>query len=46
MLLVPESLAEYEEMKEILDQALESFASLSVRSVFCSKAVPVLRQIL
>jgi hypothetical protein len=46
MLLVPESLAEYEEMKEILDRALESFASLSVRSVFCSKAVPVLRQIL
>jgi hypothetical protein len=44
ILLIPESQSEYEELKETLDRALEMFASLSVRSVFCSKAVPILRQ--
>jgi hypothetical protein len=46
ILLIPESQTEYEEIKEILDRALDMFASLSVRSVFCSKAVPNLRQMM
>ncbi|KAJ5102958.1 hypothetical protein N7532_003487 [Penicillium argentinense] len=45
-LLNPESPTEFEESKEILAKALDLFASLSVRSVFCSKAVPVVRQII
>ncbi|KAJ5733467.1 hypothetical protein N7493_002253 [Penicillium malachiteum] len=45
-LLHSESQAEFEETKEILSKALDMFASLSVRSVFCSKAVPVVRQII
>ncbi|CAG7922092.1 unnamed protein product [Penicillium olsonii] len=46
ILLIPESQPEYQDTKDILDRALEMFASLSVRSVFSSKAVPVLRQMI
>jgi hypothetical protein len=46
ILLIPESQSEYEEIKDILDRALDMFASLSVRSVFCSKAVPIIRQMM
>ncbi|KAJ5824490.1 hypothetical protein N7447_006830 [Penicillium robsamsonii] len=46
ILLIPEGQHEYEEIKEILDRALDMFASLSVRSVFCSKAVPIIRQMI
>lgn len=46
IILIPESQSEYEEIKEILDRALDMFASLSVRSVFCSKAVPILRRMM
>ncbi|KAJ5498503.1 hypothetical protein N7453_007554 [Penicillium expansum] len=46
ILLIPEGQSEYEEIKEILDRALDMFASLSVRSVFCSKAVPIIRQMI
>lgn len=42
----PENAAEFDEIKEILHSALDMFASLSVRSIFCSKAVPVIRQIM
>ncbi|KAJ5591668.1 uncharacterized protein N7459_002037 [Penicillium hispanicum] len=45
-LMHPENPAEFDDTKEILKQALELFASLSVRSVFCSKAVPVVRQLI
>ncbi|KAJ5815216.1 hypothetical protein N7474_006993 [Penicillium riverlandense] len=45
-LLSPESVAEYDEIKGLLDSALDMFATLSVRSIFCSKAVPVIRHIL
>lgn len=41
-----ENQAEFDEIKEILDKALELFASLSVRSAFSSKAVPIVRQIM
>lgn len=41
-----ENRAGFDEIKEILDKALELFASLSVRSPFSSKAVPVVRQIM
>jgi hypothetical protein len=46
ILLIPEGQSEYEEIKDILNRALDMFASLSVRSVFCSKAVPVIRQMM
>ncbi|KAJ5788169.1 hypothetical protein N7457_003159 [Penicillium paradoxum] len=46
ILLIPENQSEYEEIKELLDRALDMFASLSVRSVFCSKAVPIIRQMI
>lgn len=46
ILLIPEGQSEYEEIKDILDRALDMFASLSVRSVFCSKAVPIIRQMM
>ncbi|KAJ5542964.1 hypothetical protein N7461_008967 [Penicillium sp. DV-2018c] len=46
ILLIPEGQAEYEEIKNILDRVLDIFASLSTRSVFCSKAVPVIRQMI
>lgn len=46
ILLIPEGQSEYEEIKDILDRALDMFASLSVRSVFCSKAVPIIRQMI
>ncbi|CAI7582443.1 unnamed protein product [Penicillium palitans] len=46
ILLIPEAQSEYEEIKDILDRALDMFASLSVRSVFCSKAVPIIRQMI
>ncbi|KAJ5668913.1 hypothetical protein N7462_009983 [Penicillium macrosclerotiorum] len=42
----PESQAEFDETKETLTKALDMFASLSVRSIFCSKAVPIVRQII
>ncbi|KAJ5232708.1 hypothetical protein N7468_005664 [Penicillium chermesinum] len=45
-LLHPENPAEFDEMKAFLRRALEMFAALSVRSIFCSKAVPVVRQII
>lgn len=45
-LMNPETSSEYDEMKEMLSKALDLFASLSVRSIFCSKAVPVVRQIM
>ncbi|KAJ5920975.1 hypothetical protein N7466_009301 [Penicillium verhagenii] len=45
-LLNPENEAEFDEIKETLSKALDMFASLSVRSIFCSKAVPVVRQII
>lgn len=46
ILLIPESQSEYEEIKELLDRALDMFASLSVRSVFCSRAVPIIRRMM
>lgn len=46
LLLIPEGQSEYEEIKDLLDQALDIFASLSVRSAFCSTAVPIIRQIM
>lgn len=45
-LMNPESSSEFDETKETLSKALDLFASLSVRSTFCSKAVPVVRQIM
>ncbi|PYI28255.1 C6 zinc finger domain protein [Aspergillus indologenus CBS 114.80] len=45
-LLSPETQFEFDESKTILWDALETFAALSNRSNFCSKAVPVLRQII
>ncbi|KAJ5752174.1 hypothetical protein N7520_009091 [Penicillium odoratum] len=45
-LLNPENEAEFDDFKETLTKALDMFASLSVRSTFCSKAVPVVRQII
>lgn len=45
-LLNAESQAEFDETKGILSKALDMFASLSVRSTFCSKAVPIVRQIM
>ncbi|KAJ5178817.1 hypothetical protein N7492_002027 [Penicillium capsulatum] len=45
-LLNPDSPAEFDEMKETLSKALDLFAALSVRSTFCSRAVPVIRQII
>lgn len=41
-----ETQAEFDETKDILSKALDKFASLSIRSPFSSKAVPVLRQIM
>lgn len=41
-----ETQADFDETKDILNKALDMFASLSVRSPFSSKAVPVLRQIM
>ncbi|KAJ5888749.1 hypothetical protein N7495_008790 [Penicillium taxi] len=45
-LLNPDSQAEFDRSKDILNHSLELFAALSVRSMFCSKAVPVVRQII
>ncbi|KAJ5628543.1 hypothetical protein N7490_010771, partial [Penicillium lividum] len=45
-LLNPENEAEFDDFKETLTKALDMFASLSIRSTFCSKAVPVVRQII
>ncbi|KAJ5088008.1 hypothetical protein N7456_011624 [Penicillium angulare] len=45
-LLNSESQAKFDETKEMLSKALDMFASLSVRSTFCSKAVPIIRQII
>ncbi|KAF7719482.1 Fungal Zn(2)-Cys(6) binuclear cluster domain-containing protein [Penicillium ucsense] len=45
-LLNPVDQGEFDETKEILRKALEMFASLSVRSTFCSKAMPIVRQII
>ncbi|RDW90838.1 fungal specific transcription factor domain-containing protein [Aspergillus mulundensis] len=46
MLMYPESAHEAAEIKELLWKSLDVFAALSNRSTFCSKAVPVLRQII
>ncbi|KAI9372182.1 hypothetical protein BJX61DRAFT_458853 [Aspergillus egyptiacus] len=46
MLMHPENHYETAETKELLWKSLDVFASLSNRSNFCSKAVPVLRQII
>lgn len=45
-LLTPENQHEFDDTKEFLSRALDIFAALSVRSIFCSKAVPVVRQIM
>ncbi|KAJ5674952.1 uncharacterized protein N7477_004886 [Penicillium maclennaniae] len=45
-LMNPENQAEFDEIKDMLNKALDLFASLSVRSIFCSKAVPIIRQII
>lgn len=45
-LINPESQNEFDETKELLGKSLDLFASLSVRSIFCSKAVPIVRQIM
>lgn len=45
-LLSPNSVTEFVETKGMLSKSLQQFASLSVRSIFCSKAVPVIRQIM
>ncbi|PWY70428.1 C6 zinc finger domain protein [Aspergillus heteromorphus CBS 117.55] len=45
-LMYPESQYEFVETKEMLWKSLDVFAALSNRSNFCSKAVPVLRQII
>ncbi|EPS29180.1 hypothetical protein PDE_04129 [Penicillium oxalicum 114-2] len=42
----PENQVEFDETKEVLRKALDMFASLSVRSTFCSKAMPIVRQII
>lgn len=46
VLLNSESQAEFIEIKDILWKSLDIFAALSNRSAFCSKAIPILRQIL
>ncbi|KAL2835588.1 hypothetical protein BJY01DRAFT_69006 [Aspergillus pseudoustus] len=46
MLMYPENHYEANDTKDILWKSLDIFASLSNRSSFCSKAVPVLRQII
>lgn len=45
-LLNPENRAEYDENKDLLNKTLDMFATLSIRSTFSSKAVPVIRQIM
>ena len=45
-LLSPDSATEFVETKGILSKSLQQFASLSVRSIFCNKAVPLVRQIM
>ncbi|OOF90340.1 hypothetical protein ASPCADRAFT_135246, partial [Aspergillus carbonarius ITEM 5010] len=45
-LMYPESHFEFVEIKETLWKSLEVFAASSNRSNFCSKAVPILRQII
>ncbi|KAL4916939.1 hypothetical protein BDW62DRAFT_211608 [Aspergillus aurantiobrunneus] len=46
MLMYPENQYEAAEIKELLWNSLEVFASLSNRNNFCSKVVPVLRQMI
>ena len=46
ILMNPESQTEFAEIKDILWKSLDIFAALSNRSAFCSKAVPVLRQVM
>ena len=41
ILLIHEGQSEYEEINDLLDRALDIFALLSVRSILCSKAVPI-----
>ncbi|OGE50802.1 hypothetical protein PENARI_c015G05721 [Penicillium arizonense] len=41
----PECYSEYEEIKNLLDLSLRMFASLSIHSALCAKAVPILQQI-
>ncbi|PYH95735.1 C6 zinc finger domain protein [Aspergillus ellipticus CBS 707.79] len=45
-MMYPESEFEFIETKDILWKSLDIFAELSNRSNFCSKAVPILRQII
>lgn len=46
VLLNSEYQAEFTEIKDILWKSLDIFAALSNRSAFCSKAIPILRQIM
>ncbi|KAF9885289.1 hypothetical protein FE257_013090 [Aspergillus nanangensis] len=46
VLLYPDSQFEFNEIKDLLWGTLDVFAALSNRSNFCSKAVPVLRNII
>ncbi|GES66181.1 C6 zinc finger domain protein [Aspergillus terreus] len=46
ILLYPDSQYEFTEIKDLLWRTLDVFAALSNRSNFCSKAVPVLRNII
>jgi hypothetical protein len=41
----PKCYSEYEEIKNLLDRSLRMFASLSIHSALCAKAVPILQQI-
>ncbi len=46
MLIYSEDQCESAEIKQLLQKSLDAFASLSTRSNFCTKAVPVLRQLM
>ncbi|XHG02871.1 hypothetical protein AWENTII_006195 [Aspergillus wentii] len=46
VMMNPSSQSEFVEIKDILWNSLDVFAALSNRSAFCSKAVPILRQII
>lgn len=46
VLVIPEGQSEYDEIKDLLDRALDIFASLSVRSAFCGKGIPIVRRIM
>ncbi|KAL1967840.1 hypothetical protein VTN77DRAFT_2529 [Rasamsonia byssochlamydoides] len=46
VLMNPDSHAEFEDIRRLLSESVELFASLSHRSTICSKAVPILRNFL